>query len=211
MTNSTVISKENETQNQLAPVATLFDSPEVKKELAAKGLDGLQFDHSSFATITLKSAFEMSDAPDFEHRAFDVTIMQTLEKHILVDANDQNYDGIKYSRDGKHTMDGEPLQVYIESMLSDGRNPVIKRYLDILVQLHTDDKHNGKLAVLSISPTSVSRVSGFFLQLKLQDKLDQLPELKIRVSRGQQRTSKGGQTYYLWQLEVTEEQAQQAA
>ncbi|WP_203249758.1 hypothetical protein [Cysteiniphilum marinum] len=207
MTNSTVLSKEN----QPAPVDTLFDSPEVKKELAAKGLDGLQFDHSSFATITLKSAFEMSGAPDFDLRAFDVTIMQTLEKHILVDANDQNYDGIKYSRDGKYTMDGEPLQVYIESMLSDGRNPVIKRYLDILVQLHTDDKHNGKLAVLSISPTSVSRVSGFFLQLKLQDKLDQLPELKVRVSRGQQRTSKGGQTYYLWSLEVTEEQAQQVA
>lgn len=207
MTNSTVLSKEN----QPAPVATLFDSPEVKKDLAAKGLEGLQFDHSSFATITLKSAFEMSGAPDFDLRAFDVTIMQTLEKHILVDANDRDFDGIKYSRDGKHTTDGEPLQVYIESMLSDGRNPVIKRYLDILVQLHTDDKHNGKLAVLSISPTSVSRVSGFFLQLKLQDKLDQLPELKVRVSRGQQRTSKGGQTYYIWSLEVTEEQAQQAA
>ncbi|MBK2125287.1 hypothetical protein [Fangia hongkongensis] len=195
----------------IAPVKSIFNSQDIKQELSTKGLDGLQFDHSSFPVITLKSAFEMSDAPDFEHRYFDITVMQTLEKHILVDANDQNYDGIKYSRDGVTTTDGEPLQVFIDSMLSDGRQPVTKRYLDILVQLHTEDKHNGKLAVLSISPTSVSRVSGFFYQLKLQNQLDNLPALKIRVSRGQQRTSKGGQTYYLWALEVVQDAALKVA
>jgi hypothetical protein len=207
MINTSVINQENQT----IKAENIFNNAEVKQELAAKGLDGLQFDHSSFPTITLKSAFEMSDTADFEHRYFDVTVMQTLEKYILIDANDQNFDGIKYSRDGKHTTDGEPLQIYIDSMLNDGRNPLIKKYLDILVQLHTNDKHNGKLAVLSISPTSVSRVSGFFLQLKLQDKLDNLQELKIRVSRGQQRTSKGGQTYYIWSLELLEDQERAAA
>jgi hypothetical protein len=182
MTNTNVINQENQT----IKAENIFNNAEVKQELAAKGLDGLQFDHSSFPTITLKSAFEMSDTADFEHRYFDVTVMQTLEKYILIDANDQNFDGIKYSRDGKHTTDGEPLQVYIDSMLNDGRNPLTKKYLDILVQLHTNDKHNGKLAVLSISPTSVSRVSGFFLQLKLQDKLDNLQELK---NQSKQRTA----------------------
>jgi hypothetical protein len=47
--------------------------------------------------------------------------------------------------------------------------------------------------------------------LKLQGKLDNLNELKIRVSRGQSRQNKKGDTYYLWQFELVEDQDQAAA
>ena len=107
---------------------------------------------------------------------------------------------VKYSRDGFTTADGELVADYITYISDKGGHPVLKRYLDVLVQLHTNDHHNQKLAVLSISPTSVSRVSGLFYQLQLQGKLEHLQDLKFTVNRGQQRISKGKQIDYLWQI-----------
>jgi len=220
MTNSAVVSKENVTKetNNFPEIKSVFSQDEVKQELAQHGLHGLEFDHSSFDTIALKSSFEISRQP-FDLVAFDVTIMQSTEKYLLVDARSDEEKNkskgepleIKYSRDGVNTTDGEPLQIYVEDMESKGGIPQIKQYLDVLVQLHTNDKHNGKIVVLSIPPTSVSRVSGFFYQLKLQGKLDNLNELKIRVSRGQAKQNKNRQTYYLWQFDLIEEKAEQAA
>jgi hypothetical protein len=45
----------------------------------------------------------------------------------------------------------------------------------------------------------------------LQNKLDDLQSLKIRVSRGQAKQNKNRQTYYLWQFELVEDQEQAAA
>lgn len=197
----------NLSQNLPVP-ATIFDAETIKNELSQFGLDGLKFDFASFPTITLQGkSFILSDDADFDLKSFDVTILKTAQKHILVDAKDVNFDGIKYSIDGISTTDGEPLQAFIDSMLHDGRSPAVKRYLDVMCQLHTEDKHNGKLVVLSISPTSVSKISGFFCQLKIMNKLDSLREMRIRVSKGQQRTSRNGQVYFLWSFELVEEVA----
>ena len=199
--------------NQTLPVPdTVFSNQEIRHELSKTGLNGLVFDHSSFPCITLQQkSFIMSDDANFNPTTFEVTVLQTTEKHILVDSKDVNFTEVKYSRDGVSTTDGELLQVYIDAMVKDGRAPVVKRYLDVLVQLHTKDKHNGKLAVLSISPTSVSRISGFFYQLRLQGKLDVLSDLLITVSKGQQRTSKNGQSYMLWQFDLAEQEAVEVA
>jgi hypothetical protein len=211
MTNTTVTTQEN---NNFPEIKSVFSQDEVKQELANHGLQGLEFDHSSFDTIALKSSFEISKQP-FDLVSFDVTIMQTTEKYLLVDADDNAKKSerreIYYSRDGVSTTDGDPLQIYADQIQGKGGIPQIKKYLDCLVQLHTNDKYNGKIVVLSISPTSVSRISGFFYQLKLQGKLDNLNELKIRVSRGQSRQNKKGDTYYLWQFELVEDQEQSAA
>jgi hypothetical protein len=211
MTNTTVTTQDN---NNFPEIKSVFSQDEVKQELANHGLQGLEFDHSSFDTIALKSSFEISKQP-FDLVAFDVTIMQTTEKYILINADDKAKNDarreIYYSRDGVSTTDGEPLQIYADQIQEKGGIPQIKKYLDVLVQLHTSDKYNGKIVVLSISPTSVSRISGFFYQLKLQGKLDNLNELKIRVSRGQSRQNKKGDTYYLWQFELMEDQEQKAA
>lgn len=202
MTNAITATKNTIT----APLQTVFTAESIKEKMAELGLNGLEFDHASFPTISLKSAFEMSSDPNFELKAFDVTVINTQSKHILIDAKDQNFDGIRYSRDGEYSTDGEPLSAIVEAMVRDGRQPVIKRYLDIMVQMHTD-KYSGMLAVLSISPTSVSRISGLFYQLYLQGKVQDpsnLQNIKFKVSRGQQRISKGGQTYYLWSFEPLE-------
>ena len=192
--------------NTLPIPASVFNPEDIKAELASSGLDGLNFDYASFASISLQGKnFVFSDDADFELKSFDVQIIQTQKKYILVDAKDANYPDVKYSRDGIVSVDGEPLDLIMKQMEAENRKPVLKRYLDVLCQLKIDGNHNNKLAVLSISPTSVSRVSGFFLQLKLQGLISQLRELTITVSRGTQRTSKGGQVYHLWAFDVKQD------
>ena len=201
--------KTQEVKETKITTETAFSKADIQAQLSNHGLDGLQFDYSSFPIISLKgSSFEMKEDPDFNPNGFDVIVIKTTEKHILTDINDNNYQEVKYSPDGITTTQGENISDVVAEMLEQGRNPQIKRYLDVMVQLKTNDKHNNKLAVLSISPTSVSRVSGFFYQLKLQGQLSNtsLQELKINVSKGQVRTSKGGHNYRLWQFELVQQE-----
>ena len=200
--------------NEMPAIKTIFTNSDIKKKLAERGLQGLEFDYMSFPTIVLRTSFEMSDDPAFNLPGFDVTIMQSLEKHVLVDVTEESkrvMRDVKYSRDGITTAEGELITDYMAYISDKGGHPVLKRYLDLLVQLHTNDHHNQKLAVLSISPTSVSRVSGLFYQLQLQGKLENLQDLKFTVSRGQQRISRGGQPYWLWQLTPKAEAVEKAA
>ena len=201
--------KTQEAKETTITTETAFSKEDIQAQLSNHGLDGLQFDYSSFPIISLKgSSFEMKEDPDFNPNGFDVVVIKTTEKHILTDINDNNYQEVKYSPDGITTTQGENISDVVAEMLEQGRNPQIKRYLDVMVQLKTNDKHNNKLAVLSISPTSVSRVSGFFYQLKLQGQLSNtsLQDLKIHVSKGQVRTSKGGHNYRLWQFELAQQE-----
>ena len=201
-----VLSKQVNTDAQKLPIPqNTFNVEQVKDELMKLGLDGLNFYYASFASISLQGKnFVFSDDPDFELKSFDVQVIQTQKKFILVDAKDANYPEVKYSRDGISTTDGESITACMESMKAENRLPVLKRYLDVLCQLKTNDKHNNKIVVLSISPTSVSRVSGFFLQLQIQGLAQNLTDTTITVSRGSQRTSKGGQVYHLWAFDVKE-------
>lgn len=185
-------------------IDSVFAVSEVSAELEKHGLSGLTFDHASFPTISLKSSFEMSSDATFELKTFDVNVMRTMEKYLLVDAMDRDNNTVFYSRDGVTSVTGESFADLSDAIASQGGQPVIKRYLDVLCIMRTNDKYNGKVVVLSISPTSVSRVSGVFYQLKLQGQLDQLATLKLTVSRGVQRTSKNGNTYYLWSVEPAE-------
>jgi hypothetical protein len=201
-----VLSKQVNTDAQKLPIPqNTFNVEQVKEELMKLGLDGLNFDYASFSSVSLQGKnFVFSDDPDFELKSFDVQVIQTQKKFILVDAKDANYPEVKYSRDGISTTDGECITACMESMKAENRLPVLKRYLDVLCQLKTNDKHNNKIVVLSISPTSVSRVSGFFLQLQIQGLAQSLTDTTITVSRGCQRTSKGGQVYHLWAFDVKE-------
>ncbi|GGG04805.1 MULTISPECIES: hypothetical protein [Cysteiniphilum] len=209
-TNVTV-TKDTPTNQSTVTTETSFSKDTIKQELAELGLDGLEFDYASFPIISLKgNAFEMKADHDYNPNSFIVTVIKTTEKHVLSDANDDNYHDVKYSPDGIVTTDGEPLKHFMTEMVEQGRKPIVKRYLDVLVQLHTNDKHNKKLVVLSISSTSVSRVSGFFMQMKLQGKINQLQQLKIQVSKGETKKSKGNHQYRLWHFELVE-QGQEAA
>ena len=206
MSNTTVMPKTNE-NNAFPTIESIFSNSEIKDQLAQNGLNGLVFDHSSFPTISLKGSFEMSDYPEFDLKTFDVRVMQSLKKYILLDASEESkkvMTEVKYSRDGINTTQGEPLKNYIEYITDNGGRPMLKTYLDVLVQMLTGD-YNNMIAILSISPTSVSRISGLFYQLQLQGKLHQLKDVIFTVSRGQQRMSRGGQSYWLWSLNVKKE------
>ena len=208
MTQSLYVNDNQEKNNaSTLPIpASVFNPEDVKDELAQSGLQGLSFNFSSFPVMTLKDGFfRLSADEEFNQKQFDIKILKTTEKHILVDLKDSNYPDVKYSNNGISTVDGEDLETIKEKMIKEGRTPKLKRYIDILCQLKIDGKHYDKIAILSVSPTSVSIVSGFFLQLKVQGLISQLNELTITVKRGMQRTSKGGSVYHLWSFDVKQD------
>jgi len=56
----------------------------------------------------------MSDYPEFDLKTFDVSVMQSLKKYILLDASEESkkvMKEVKYSRDGLNTTQGEPLKL----------------------------------------------------------------------------------------------------
>lgn len=179
-----------------------FLPSEIQKGLNSMGLSGLYIDPSVLPTITLRNGhFLMSDDENFGEKMLDVNILQTSEKYILVDGNDPSFQDIKYSKDGLTTHDGLTVEEVEKVMFKAGRNPKLKRYLDILVQLvNRQDRYRNRFVVLSISPTSVASVSFALMEMGTQVK-----DYVVTVTKGITRKSKQGHSYSLWSLYVDPE------
>jgi hypothetical protein len=201
----------NESMNQLDKVEKADNMPipnhsflpsEIQDGLKSMGLSGLYIDPSVLPTITLRNGhFLMSDDEHFGEKSLDVKILQTSEKYILVDGNDVNFQDVKYSKDGVTTHDGLLIEEVEKVMLKAGRNPKVKRYLDILVQLvNRQDRYRNRFVVLSVSPTSVASVSFALMEMGAQVK-----DYIVTVTKGMTRKSKHGHSYSLWALYVDPE------
>lgn len=179
-----------------------FLPSEIQEGLKSMGLSGLYIDPSVLPTITLRNGhFLMSDDENFGEKMLDVKILQTSEKYILVDGNDPSFQDIKYSKDGYTTHDGQLVADVEKVMFKAGRNPKLKRYLDILVQLvNRHDRYRNRFVVLSISPTSVASVSFALMEMGKHIK-----EYTVTVTKGITRKSKQGHSYSLWALYVDPE------
>ena len=137
--------KDNPTNQPTITTETTFSKDSIKQELSELGLDGLEFDYASFPIISLKgNAFEMKADPDYNPNSFIVTVIKTTEKHVLSDANDDNYQDVKYSPDGIVTrgfLQSPPifpvlnfhlLSKYDASLIS-GNFSIIKIALDVFL------------------------------------------------------------------------------
>jgi hypothetical protein len=186
-------------KDSLPEVRNVFDVDIDQSALKEAGLEGLLFDHGSFPTMTLRAKqFELSNYPEFDDKSFDVQIIKTMPKFILIDEKDRDFTEVKYSRNGTHTVEGEALEFYMTKMAEDGRVPKLKRYLDIVVRMvNRGDILIEEIVVLSISPTSVGAISGFLMQLGVEFK-----DKVVNVHRGIIKTSKSGHTYALWGMKV---------
>ena len=178
----------------------VFNINEYKDNLKNIGIDGLDLDHSSFPTISLKgNNFEMNSDPDFNLSSFDVRIFKTAPKFIITDANDKEFDGVKYSRDGITISHDLTVEDYMNQMVKDKRHPILKRYLDVMVKFEPrEDVYSNILAVLSIPPTSRGFISGFILQLG-----EHIKNTIVTVRRGVARQAReSGHRYFLWSMKV---------
>lgn len=201
---------ENSQSKEISNAAnSKFVSSSSAEALSAQGFEGLVFDYASFPVIALNGrSFVMNDNDEFDPKEFNVKIIRSHSKYILVDAKDSKYEEVRYSYDGVATTEGELLSDCKQKMIEEDRVPTIKTYLDILVQLKMEGTpYDDMLAVLQISPTSVSKISGFLFQLELQNKLENLGESIMKVSKGKLKTSKTGHAYHLWNMSVAEVKA----
>jgi hypothetical protein len=172
--------------NNLPSVKNTFSLTNLKKSLASQGFNGINIDFASFPVISQKGAqFSINGDSSFCDQELYIKMINSQNKFVLTDQGDKNSEFVKYSYDGIVTVDGENIDDLKIAMLEAGKDPVLRRNLEIFCQLvNRDDNYNNRLVFLSISSTSASRASGFLTELELMGTLKSNPKTVIKVSKG---------------------------
>jgi hypothetical protein len=208
--------KAQETTNtsNLPSVKNTFSLTNLKKSLATQGFNGINIDYASFPVISQKGAqFSINGDSSFCDQELYIKMINSQNKFVLTDQGDKNSEFVKYSYDGIVTVDGENIDDLKIAMLEAGKDPVLRRNLEIFCQLvNRSDKYNSRLAFVSISATSASRASGFLAELELMGTLKDNPETVIKISKGAIKASKfGNHSYFLWQFDIADNDLQKVA
>jgi hypothetical protein len=206
--------QETANTNNLPSVKNTFSLTNLKKSLATQGFNGINIDYASFPVISQKGAqFSINGDSSFCDQELYIKMINSQNKFVLTDQGDKNSEFVKYSYDGIVTVDGENIDDLKIAMLEAGKDPVLRRNLEIFCQLvNRDDKYNSRLVFLSISSTSASRASGFLTELELMGTLKSNPETVIKVSKGAVKSSKkGSHSYFLWQFDIADNDLQKVA
>jgi hypothetical protein len=200
--------------NNLPSVKNTFSLTNLKTSLASQGFNGINIDFASFPVISQKGAqFSINGDSSFCDQELYIKMINSQNKFVLTDQGDKDSDFIKYSYDGIVTVDGENIDDLKISMLEAGKEPVLRRNLEVFCQLvNRDDNYNNRLAFVSISATSASRASGFLTELELMGTLKDNPETVIKISKGAIKSSKkGNYSYFLWQFDIADSDLQKVA
>jgi hypothetical protein len=211
---SNVNKTETNNTSNLPSVKGTFSLTDLKESLATQGFNGIEIDFSSFPTVAQKgSQFSINGDSSFCDQVMYIKLINSQNKFVLTDQGDKGSDFIKYSYDGIVTVDGENIDDLKISMLEAGKDPVLRRNLEIFCQLvNRSDRYANRLVFLSISSTSASRASGFLTELELMGTLKSNPETVIKVSKGAVKSSKkGNYSYFLWAFDIADSDLQEVA
>ena len=216
MTNETQV-QSHETQDNsdnLPSVQGTFSIDSLKTSLAKQGFTGIDIDYASFPVIAQKGGqFSINGDSSFCDQEMYIKMINSRNKFVLIDAGDKNSEFVKYSYDGIATTDGESIDDLKKAMLEAGKEPLLRRQLEIFCQLvNRSDRYANRLVFLSISSTSASRASGFLTELELMGTLKSNPETVIKVSKGAIKSSKiGSHSYFLWAFDIADNDLQKVA
>lgn len=114
-----------------------------------------------FPTVTLdKGEFECDSELEFD-KEFDCVIQQFQEKFFYSSKVSDSDHEFFYTLDKDVTTSGESIDEVTQQWKEEGRPAhTIKKYLQVLVQIVGGD-NDGRLVLLSISPSSVAKFSGY--------------------------------------------------
>ena len=206
--------QETTNTNNLPSIKGTFSLTNLKESLATQGFNGIDIDYASFPVISQKGAqFSINGDSSFCDQELYIKMINSQNKFVLVDRADKNSEFVKYSCDGVVTVDGENIDDLKVAMLEAGKDPVLRRNLEVFCQLvNRSDKYNNRLVFVSISATSASRASGFLTELALMGTLKNNPETVIKISKGAIKSSKkGNHSYFLWQFDIADSDLQKVA
>lgn len=156
--------EEQETANEIVKGASKSVATTGSREsvLSEEEMSDLDFGFGAFPTVTLdKGEFECSDGDVQLGNEFDCKIVQYKAKYFYRSYVDQDDVEFFYSFDKEVDTQGEQVADRIAEWNKEGRPPhTVKKYLEVTAILHGGD-HDGTIVLLSVSPSSVARFSGY--------------------------------------------------
>lgn len=190
-------------QNAGRPAAPANTTSFSVEALAQEGYEGLSLDFNSFPVISLKTNGQFVDSDNTKYGTeFKCRVHMTKEKYVYRGLTNgkvlDNKKDVAYSYDQDTTTRGEKVDLVIGRWKAEGKTWDQKKYLEALVQMEAPGTpYDGEFRMLSISPTSVGRLTGFLLTVKMQLKGAPLASQLVRIYCGQE-LQVNGQSFYPW-------------
>lgn len=148
---------------QTRAVATSAQAPLIDGGLSEEEMEDLEFGFGTFPIITLNGEFECADDTIDVEGGFDCVIQSYKARYIYRVDEDHffyTYDNPKKSNpNARLTTTGEPFDGILKEWSEDNLKHEIKKYLEVVVLMK--GANEGKICLLSVSPTSVGRFSGY--------------------------------------------------
>lgn len=139
----------------------------VQADLENDGFAGLDFGFGSFPVVSLQNTgqFESSEGGSLGND-FYATILGSVPKWIYKNDQKGPAEEFFYTFDRQFSMAGEPIEDILLKWKGKGWKHEVKKYLDVQAQMVTQDEDNGTLVLLSIPPTSITKLSGYMATVK---------------------------------------------
>jgi hypothetical protein len=171
----------------------------VVQSMADDGMDGLDLGFGAFPIITLGTdgEFSSNDLGNLDPKEFNCIVMRSTAKYICKNGLQDNDPKADFFYTTYHpnfapnepplTGGGKPIEDILTEWKVQSWTPVWKKYVEVLVQIVGGD-HDGAVAMLSVPPTSISRLGGYIALQKMQHGLRQ-DQYITRVSVGAKITT----------------------
>jgi len=182
------------------------------EDMEAEGLEGLEIDGFSFPTITLpgEGYFQLSGDEDSNlGKKIEVMVLGSRSRYICKQDDSKDADSFfSYDADCKTKTDGSDATVILDQWAADSGEPnyrpVIKKYLDVMAEVVGGESEGiqemaGDTVILSIPPTSVSRLSGVLFRMKARGGSVSSTPLICGVAK-KRKTEGGG--FYPWEFSL---------
>ena len=155
---------------------TLATQAEFAAEQEAVGLAGIEFDAYSFPRVKLHEGQFIKGDNEEMGKSFRFNVMSSRPLYVVSQSDDDDADMFySYSSDGSTLLDGESSEEKLTEWREKGyateQMPlVIKRYLEVIASVVSDDPDTLDIVSLSIPPASVKKFGGLAVISKMQYK-----------------------------------------
>ena len=170
------------------------------KKMAADGFEGLEVGYYSFINVKLdKGVFSTSEDVDLEEKKFTARLQESKARWAYTDSDDDEAN-IIYSHDRVTAIDGTPLAATFDEWRAEGNEPTEKKYVDLTAEI-LDGTLAGEIVVMSISPSSVPRLTGYLG--RLQYKGLSIRDVTTEISVGKKVVPKvKSNSFYPWDFKL---------
>lgn len=178
----------------------------IEQNMAELGMEGLSIGGMSFDRIKLPNEGIFQFGPDEEElgKEFNAVIQSTRAIYIVRQSDDDDAENYySYQADGSLDTNGVSKEATLQEWAEDGFDaPIIKRYLEVMVQMYEIDEEgnegsrHGLLAMLSIPPASLQRISGYIMQLTQMRKLH--PSAAVTTFQVGTKVKRNANAFFPW-------------